>query len=206
MTENNAKITDGPGEKNMDQVREVIAGSTQPGNDPQVRQYAALLLGQLKESDGIDPLIQALRDPDKNVRAQAAIALGEIGDPSVDSLILLLDDMDWKVRYRAAEALGMIRSIKAVPFLIIALDDPKDHVRYMAAKAIGETGSGKAEKALIVRLSDENEFVRRSAVTALGKTGGIAAKMALKDLLLREQSEEVRLAIGIALDHLEKAI
>jgi HEAT repeat protein len=193
-------------EKNIENARVLIARSTQSGNDPQVRQYAALLLGQLKESEGIDPLIHALRDPDKKVRAQAVKALGEIGNPSVDSLILLLDDTDWKVRYRAAEVLGIIGSTKAVPFLIATLDDPKDHVRYMAAKAIGETGSGKAENALIVRLSDENEFVRRGVVTALGKTGGIAARMALKDSLSREVSEEVRLAIGIALDHLEKAV
>jgi HEAT repeat protein len=196
--------TDEPGENYMNAVRDMIVGSTEPGNDPQVRQYAALLLGQLKESEGIDPLLRALRDNDKKVRAQAAKALGEIGDRSVDSLNLLMDDMDWKVRYRAAEALGIIRSIKSIPVLIRALDDPKDHVRYMAAKAIGETGSGQAESALISRISDGNEFVRRSVATALGKTGGIAAKVALKDSLSYEPSEDVRLVMRNSLLLIEK--
>jgi len=200
-TDNNAKKAQG---KNIENAREDIVRSTQPGNDPQVRQYATLLLGQLRESEGIDPLLRALRDPDKKVRDQAAKALGEIGGPSVDSLISLLEDPDWKVRYRAAEALGIIGSESAVLFLVNALDDPKDHVRYMAAKAIGETGSGSTEKALIARLGDENEFVRRSVAMALGKTGDNAAKKALQHSMIQETSESVRQAIETALQLLEK--
>lgn len=199
-------IADKSEEKSPEKARDTIARSTLPGNDPQVRQYAALLLGQLKESEGIDPLLRALRDPDIKVRAQAAKALGEIGDLSVDPVVTLLNDPDWKIRYRAAEALGMTGSKKAVPFLITALDDQKDHVRYIAAKAIGETGSGNAEAALIARLTDENEFVRRSAATALGKTGGIAAKEALNQSLVRETSEEVRKVTGSSLKLLEKRL
>jgi HEAT repeat protein len=199
-------IANQSGEENIENARVGIARSTEAGNDPQVRQYAAMLLGQLRETEGIDPLIRALRDPEKKVRAQAVTALGEIGDPSVDSLTLLMNDPDWKVRYRAAEALGIIRSKKAVPFLITALDDQKDHVRYMAAKSLGMTGSGIAEQALIARLGDENEFVRRSAATALGKSGGSAAVEALKNSLAREPSEEVRNGIGSALQLLGKKV
>lgn len=204
MKGNTGDFANQSGEENIENARVGIARSTGAGNDPQVRQYAAMLLGQLREPEGIDPLLRALRDPEKKVRAQAVTALAEIGDPSVDSLTLLMNDPDWKVRYRAAEALGIIRSKKAVPFLITALDDQKDHVRYMAAKALGTTGFGTAEKALIARLGDENEFVRRSAATALGKSGGIAAKEALKNSLAREPSEEVRNAIGSALQSLKK--
>lgn len=197
-------IANKPGEKNIEEAREEITRSTQPGNDPQVRQYATLLLGQLRESEGIDPLLKALRDPDIKVRAQAATSLGDIGDPSVDPLTFLMNDPDWKVRYRVAEALGITGSKKGVPILITMLDDPKDHVRYMAAKALGVTGSGNAEVALVARLGDENEFVRRSAATALGKTGGITAKEALTHSLARETSEDVRKVIVTALQSLEK--
>ena len=203
MTEkinDNAKLRD---EKSIENARVEIAKGIQPGNDPQVRQYAAMLLGQFSEPEGIGPLLYAIRDPDKKVRARAAEALGMIGDPSVDSLVLLMDDPDWKIRYRAAEALGITGSKKGVPSLITALDDPKDHVRYMAAKAIGATRSGTAEVALIARLGDENEFVRKSAATALGKTGNVAAKEAITHSLGREPSEEVRKAFGAALQLLE---
>ncbi|MCU0629845.1 MAG: HEAT repeat domain-containing protein [Methanoregulaceae archaeon] len=202
-TDNFGKKTD---EQNIENAREEIARSTRPGNDPQVRQYASILLGKLKDSEGVEPLIMALRDPDKKVRDQAAKSLGEIGEPSVDSLVLLLDDPDWKVRYRATEALGITGSKKAVPFLIVSLDDPKDHVRYMAAKSLGETGDGSCEKALIARLGDENEFVRRSAALTLGKTGGTAAKGALEHSLTRETSENTRVAIENALKALEKKV
>lgn len=199
-TENFAKNTE---EQNIENARGEIARSTQPGSDPQVRQYGTILLGKLKESDGVGPLLLALRDPDKKVRDQAAKALGEIGDPSVDPLISLLDDPDWKVRYRATEALGITGSKRAVPFLINALGDPKDHVRYMAAKALGETGTGCDENVLIARLGDENEFVRRSIASTLGKTGGPSAKEALQNSLAREPSEQTREAMVTALRLLE---
>jgi HEAT repeat protein len=185
-------------------AREAIIRSTKPGNDPQVRQYASILLGQLKDSECINALILALRDTDKKVRAQAALSLGGIGDPAVGPLISLMDDPDWKVRYRAAEALGITRSEKAIPSLISALDDQKDHVRYMAAKAIGEIGPGRAETALVRRLTDDNEFVRRSTVTALGKTGGNTVKQVLTEYYTVETSEGVRKEIRSAINLLEK--
>jgi HEAT repeat protein len=197
---NNDKKID---EQNIEKAKGEIVRSTKPGSDPQVRQYATMLLGKLKESDGVEPLLLALRDPDKKVRDQAAKSLGEIGDPSVDPLIVLLEDPDWKVRYRAAEALGITGSEKAVSYLIEKLDDPKDHVRYMAAKALGETGAMEGEKALIARLGDENEFVRRSVASTLGKTGGTAAKEALRQSLICEPSEHTRGAITTALNLLE---
>jgi len=206
MSGNLDELNSNAHEKNIEHAREQIVRSMKPGNDPQLRQYGSLLLGQLKDSGGIDPLIRALRDPDKKVRAQAARSLGVIGDPSVASLISLMDDPDWRVRYRAAEALGITRSHKAVPRLIAALEDPKDHVRYMAAKALGETGSDIAETALIARLTDDNEFVRRSTVTALGKTGGPAAKQALSVSLKTDPSDEVRKVIRNTIINLEKKV
>ncbi|MEI6293435.1 MAG: HEAT repeat domain-containing protein [Methanomicrobiales archaeon] len=200
-TENFAKNTE---EQNIANAKGEIARSTRTGSDPQVRQYATILLGKLKELDGVEPLLLAIRDPDKNVREQAAKSLGEIGDPSVDPLIILLEDPDWKVRYRAAEALGITGSEKAVPSLIITLEDPKDHVRYMAAKALGETGARGSEKALIARLGDENEFVRSSVASTLGKTGGSSAKEALQHSLTCEPSEKTREAMETALHLLEK--
>jgi HEAT repeat protein len=204
MTEKAENIVKKTDEQNIEKAMGEIARSTQPGSDPQVRQYATMLLGKLKESDGVGPLLLALRDPDIKVRDQAAKSLGEIGGPSVDPLIILLEDPDWKVRYRAAEALGITGSEKAVPFLIVTLEDPKDHVRYMAAKALGETGVMGDEKALIARLGDENEFVRRSVASTLGKTGGAAAKEALQQSLICEPSEKTREAMGTAIRLLGK--
>jgi HEAT repeat protein len=50
--------------------------------ESEVRSSAAEALGQLKAANATAPLIAALNDSVWNVRYQAAVALGRIGDPS----------------------------------------------------------------------------------------------------------------------------
>jgi HEAT repeat protein len=136
--------------------------------DPHIRRYAVFMLGSEQDPENIGTLIAALGDPDKGVRAQAAVSLGETGIPAEETLIRLMDNHDWKIRYRAAEALGMIPGERAVPALVDALEDEKDHVRYMAAKSLGIRRDGRALAPLTACLKDENEYVRNAAAKALG--------------------------------------
>ncbi len=52
------------------------------GEDFRVRVTAALELGKLSDPNAIDPLVDALNDPNASVRAAAAAALEQIGDAS----------------------------------------------------------------------------------------------------------------------------
>ncbi len=70
----------------------------------------------------MEPLIQALKDVDSNVRKAAAEALGEIKDPrAVEPLIQALKDGYLIVRQLAAEALVSIGK-PAVPALKEAME------------------------------------------------------------------------------------
>jgi HEAT repeat protein len=167
--------------------------------DPQVRQYAAYLLGKAKNPRAIQPLIEALADFDKSVREQATLALSAIGKAAIEPLAEAMKEPQWETRYRAAEALGKIADEKAVQPLIQGLKDNRDHVRYMAAKGLQELGDSDAIEPLIVLLKDENVYVRLMAVHALGVLGGKKVKAALNKALESEQDEKVKSAMTAAL-------
>jgi HEAT repeat protein len=163
--------------------------------DPQVRQYAAYLLGKAKNPRAIQPLIESMADFDKSVREQATLALSAIGKAAVEPLAEAMKEPKWETRYRAAEALGRIADEKAVKPLIQGLKDNRDHVRYMAAKGLRGLGDSDAIEPMIILLKDENYYVRMMAVRALGAIGGSKSTEALKSALEKETDEKVREAI-----------
>jgi HEAT repeat protein len=167
--------------------------------DPQVRQYAAYLLGQAKNPRAIQPLIEALADFDKSVREQATLALSTIGKAAIEPLAEAMKEPKWETRYRAAEALGKIADEKAVQPLIQGLKDSRDHVRYMAAKGLHDLGDSDAVEPLIILLKDENVYVRLMAVHALGTLGGKKVNAALNKALESEQDGKVKAAMTAAL-------
>ena len=168
-------------------------------SDPQVRQYAAYLLGQAKNPRAIQPLIEALADFDKSVREQATLALSTIGKAAIEPLAEAMKEPKWETRYRAAEALGKIADEKAVQPLIQGLKDSRDHVRYMAAKGLHDLGDSDAVEPLIILLKDENTYVRLMAVHALSALGGKKVQKALDKALETEEDEKVKAAITAAL-------
>jgi HEAT repeat protein len=167
--------------------------------DPNVRQYAAYLMGKANNPRAIRPLVEALGDFDKAVREQATLALVSVGKAAVESLTVAMKDPKWETRYRAAEALGRIADEKAVKPLIQGLKDNRDHVRYMAAKGLRELGDSDAIEPMVILLKDENRFVRMMAVRALSAIGGKKVNDALAQALETETDEKVREAITEAM-------
>ena len=81
-----------------------------------LRRRAALAIGRVRLSEGVEPLIERLADPEIEVRQMAAFGLGLIGDPAaVDALVEALDDVSPKVQGRAAQALGLIGAPAVAP-------------------------------------------------------------------------------------------
>jgi HEAT repeat protein len=144
-----------------------LASRALTAEDPLTRKHAIYFLAMTRNPANVEIFIQALRDPEKAVRAQATRALADLGEPASERLITLLGDSDWKVRYRAAEVLGLMKEKRALSPLIRLLSDQKDHVRYMAAKSLRALGSPEAREALETRVSDENPHVKRMAESAL---------------------------------------
>lgn len=116
-------------------------------------------------------LFGALNDQDSRIRAAAAEALGELGDPSAIEALgtALAKDTDSDVREAAAEALGEVGSPNAVQVLRTGLKDGDEDVRAAVVDALGEIGGPEAERVLRQALADSDEDVRDAAVAALAK-------------------------------------
>ena len=90
----------------------------------EIREFSAVVLGNIGDSHALKPLIIALKDYNPNVRAAAAKALGNLGNvKAVRPLIESTKDKSLKVRYFAAKSLGMIGDLEAVESLIELLEE-----------------------------------------------------------------------------------
>lgn len=120
----------------------------------------------------IDDLIAKLQDGNYSTRADAAWALGVVGDPgAVEPLIAALADSRAEVRQEAATALGKCRNKRAVKPLSESLNDISKYVRQYAILALGEIGDKRAIPALRERQSDHASLdSRRRAQRWYGKT------------------------------------
>ena len=176
-----------------------LVHSLHNSTDPNVRQYAAYLLGKTKNPRAIQPLVEALGDFDKSVREQSMLALTAIGKAAIEPLSAAMKEPKWETRYRAVEALGKIADEKAIKPLIQALKDNRDHVRYMATKGLREIGDSDAVDPMIILLKDENRYVRMMAARALSAIGGKKVHDALKKALEKETDDKVKEAITEAM-------
>ncbi len=113
-------------------------------DDPLVRRYAAWALGELEDTRGVRPLIEALEDRNADVRLVTAWALGESKDyMAIPPLIELLGDNDPLVREMAVLALGEIEHPAAVEPLVSAYRSEVG-LREPVIWALGEIGSSEA--------------------------------------------------------------
>lgn len=119
-------------------------------SDENVRMYAAMGLGEIRDIRTVEPLIEALRLKTRlgGAEGSAARALAEIGEPAVEPLIAVLKDSNDNVRIWAIISLGDIGDARAVEPLINALKDSNKKVRSFAAKALKKIGGKKAEKSV----------------------------------------------------------
>jgi HEAT repeat protein len=104
-----------------------------------VRRRAVWALGEIDGISSAPPgLIAALSDADREVRLQAARALGEIADPaSVSALAAAARGQDEQLRRTAAMALAEIRDPAAMDVLIELLKSDDAEIRKAAAQALG---------------------------------------------------------------------
>ena len=105
--------------------------------DPFVRAYAAGALGLLGDKRGIKPLIDALGGASNDLRKYATETLGKIGEIAVEPLITALKHNDKFVRAQAANALGLLGNKRAVkPLEKLIKGEKEDEVKITAKLAI----------------------------------------------------------------------
>jgi HEAT repeat protein len=118
-------------------------------NDPDdgVIYYAALALGDIRDTKAVKPIIRKLnrKQSDPLFRSELIIALGNIGDDlAVVPLInVLRNDEDRFVRHKAALALGKLKNKKALgPLTEIARKEMNTRLYYLAISAIDKIYQG----------------------------------------------------------------
>ena len=157
--------------------------------DPLVRRQAARALGEIgrrrkMRALAIGPLVDALKDEDSRVRANAVDALANLKHGPAAALLLdCCEDKSARVRRQAAEALGVLRAAEAVPKLADLLGDADAYVRLAAVESLGDLQARDRVAEIKVLLSDPERRVRGRAAEALGKLDARDAAGAIAALL-----------------------
>jgi HEAT repeat protein len=149
-------------------------------------------LGDFKQPETVDVLVQALAD--KNLAITAAQSLVQVGYPAVAALARILVAPDRKLRLRAAETLEKMKwkpesdgqwtlfwiarqdwkkcvelGVGAVEMLIGELGQEDTCVE--ATRALIEIGDTRAVKPIIQALAGKSSFVQREMAEILGSLG-----------------------------------
>lgn len=137
-------------------------------SDPQWRLWALkrIRYSELDQTERLDVLASAVRDPEWHIRKEAA---EQLVDPRfIGALISLLNDEQSEVRRAAAFSLGNLGDSKGLEPLITALNDEDPNVACAAAEALGKMGSPDGVEALVGSLRNKSNWVRLKTVEALG--------------------------------------
>ena len=164
------------------------------GDEKPVRWTAAIALGEIGGAEAVRGLMQAINDPDWDVRYSVIRALGKARHPAaVPALVeVLKNDRNFNYRGEAADALGAIGDPSAVVGLVEATqEDEDDSTRGRAFDALVSIGGPPAVAALREVLRTPESEGRSRAANALGKLKDPAA---VPDLLaaLSDQDRWVR--------------
>ncbi|NKB65672.1 MAG: hypothetical protein GKR89_01305 [Candidatus Latescibacteria bacterium] len=146
-------------------------------DDPPSRANAARALGELASVNGVEALVGALGDGDKEVRHRIVEAVGAIGPKAVAALLQLLREGTSAQVSNAALALGAIGDSTAVPQLVGLLGDKA--ASFSAARALGGIGGAAALAGLVEALAGSDRGARAGAVKALRQMGQVEAAPAL---------------------------
>jgi HEAT repeat protein len=135
--------------------------------DWDIRKYAILALGKIRDERVLDPLMLQLRSDE--FKDDAIQALVELGEPAVERLIGALRDKDENVRKSAVLALGRIKSAAAIDPLIDMTKDADWFIRLTAAAALESIGDERGREAIKPLLKDSDLVVRMRVERILAK-------------------------------------
>lgn len=115
---------------------------------------------------------------------------GAVDPGVIQALAGKLRDDEKDIRQEAALALGILNGTEALPALTTALRDPEPSVRGAAATAIGKIGTAENGRALVPLLSDDSTAVRNRVLQAVGILHVREAGPALRQLYEANRRKE----------------
>lgn len=143
--------------------------------DPAVRMKACQDAGNQKLKDLVPDLLAALKDKSDGVRINAAVSLGQIGDPRAAAPLrdLAASDKNAAVRIMSAQALGNFRDTSSEDALLRLSDDKDPGVRGAAVRSIAKIGSRRGMSRVLGKAERDNDAqVRRISVEAVAENAG----------------------------------
>lgn len=153
------------------------------------------------ESKRSDVRASAIVDVTRHARTDAAVRRD-----AVLALTTKMEDPAAEVRAGAAVALGDLGAVESIEVLLGAVDDPHPHVRQMALNALGELGDPRAIGRLERATTDDRAEVRYQAVIALSRLAPPAGvdQPRLWLMASNDEDEAVRhIALRLAEEHVE---
>ena len=181
-------------------------------DDPRIRQYLSMVLGNLGDRRATPLLVEALGDSHPETRIYAALALGRLRDPAgVPALVNIASTDERDVRKAAIYALGEIHDPRGLPVLAQALNDNIADVRYNAAIALARFGDKRSigviremlDRSRLDRVPgmrpEQKEEAILAAIPALMQIAPEEAPKLLTPLAQRDDSLRVRAAAKEAL-------
>ncbi|MDX2273428.1 MAG: HEAT repeat domain-containing protein [Cyanobacteriota bacterium] len=157
-------------------------------NNARVRYAAISQIGTLTLGDpsaALALLQQSLKeDPEFDVRAAAAAALGDLKQPQAltDLLEAYQRESEWLVQFSIVAALGELGNPEAVETLMQALDQGSDLIRTAAAAALGDLADPRAIPVLEKFIGADDWQLRYRIGLALARIGGEQVRPGLQRL------------------------
>ena len=141
------------------------------------------------------PALREVLKQAPRARGEAALVLGEIGDPAAIPDLLAALEPEAKDREvidanrRIADALGALGAKEAVPPLVRLTASPDGFTQVAAIDALGAIGDAAAVEPLVAIARDEGAepFTRKKALLALGRIGDPRAAPAVLRMLFEEK-------------------
>jgi HEAT repeat protein len=181
-------------------------------DDPRIRRYLGMVLGQLGDRRATPTLLDGLNDRDADNRIYALTALGELRDPAaIPRIAKAVTDEDKDVRATAYYTLGAIGDPSAIPVLAAGLEQQAPDVRWNAAIALARLGDPRALGTLREVLDrsrlnsvtgmreDQKEDAMIVAMSCYAKLAGKGAAPDLQRIASSDPSLRVRAAAKQAL-------
>jgi HEAT repeat protein len=139
----------------------------------------------------LDPLLEALEDPERTVRKFSAMLLGRIGHPrAIEPLANSLYDLHHEVGRAAAEALASFGSEGLDP-LLEALRHPEVGVRSIIVEALANVQDARVAPELIRSLADPDRGIRKLAIQFLTRAPDPRALSALQGIAADRSDREL---------------
>lgn len=176
------------------------------------QRVAVAVLGHLGNKGAATPLVHMARvEPpkdvrrlgtlqeslDREVRVDALVAAGRLGDPSVLAEVLpLMEHQEITMREAATFTLGRSGDKRAVGPLLKALEDRRPSVQVLACFGLSQIDDARIAAAVIKTLSDarKHDGVRAACAYAIGARRLVGGLPALLDAIADNRGEAQRLA------------